>query len=189
MDIFNPFLTEPDPEAGEEDDEDAIRARAPQDLDARLPAPGGEAVDASHREDVPPMEAILPDLALVEASHREDVPPMEDMLLNREDDEPEAIIDHAWLLVLGKWSKHVSSEIAKQVVTVIMLAPNVEGYTTRGVTVTSVPVGKVAQFITSRHHVPSQAEWRRVAVQLREEDQWNWTGPLEHWAAMPHPNL
>ena len=60
IDIFNPFLTEPDPEVGEEDDEDAIRARAPQDLDARddivhLPAPGGEAVDALHREDGPPM--------------------------------------------------------------------------------------------------------------------------------------
>ena len=95
LDIFNPFLTEPDPEAGEEDDEDAIRARAPQDLDARIPAPVGEAIEALHREDVPPMEAILPDPALVEAPHREDVPPMEDMLPNSEDDEPEAIIDHA----------------------------------------------------------------------------------------------
>ena len=59
IDIFNPFLMEPDPEVGEEDDEDAIRAHAPQDLDAsddrvHLPAPGGEAGDALHREDGPP---------------------------------------------------------------------------------------------------------------------------------------
>ena len=82
----------------------------------------------------------------------------------------------------------VSSEVAKQVVTTIMLAPDVEGYTSRGVTVTSIPVGKVAQFITSRHHVPSEAERRRTAVQLREEDKWYWTGPVENWTTVPHPN-
>ena len=140
------------------------------------------------REDGPPMEVNLPDPALGEAPHREDVPPMEDMLPPRDADEPEPITDPAWSLNLGKWSKHVSSEIAKQVVTTIMLAPDVEGYTTRGVTVNSVPVGQVAQFITSRHHVPSEADWRRTAVQLREEDQWYWTGPVENWATMPHPN-
>ena len=189
---------EPDPEVGEEDDEDAIRARAPQDLDAsddriHLPGPGGDADDvlhrgdgpptevivpdpalceALHREDGPPTEVTLPDPALGEAPHRKDVSPTEDMLPPRDADEPEPITDPAWSLNLTKWSKHVSSEVAKQVVTTIMLAPDVEGYTTRGVTVTSVPVGKVAQFITSRHHVPSEAEWRRTAVQLREEDKW-----------------
>ena len=61
-----------------------------------------------------------------------------------------------------------------------MLAPDVEGFTTLGVTVNSVPVGKVAQFITSRHHVPSEADLRRTAVQLREEDQWYWTGQVEN---------
>ena len=73
---------EPDPEVGEEDDDDDIRARAPQDLDAsddrvHLPAPGGEAGDALHREDGPPMEVVLPEPALGEVPLREDGPPME----------------------------------------------------------------------------------------------------------------
>ena len=37
VDIFHPFLIESDPQDGEEEDQDAIRARAPQDLDARIP--------------------------------------------------------------------------------------------------------------------------------------------------------
>ena len=68
-----------------------------------------------------------------------------------------------------------------------MNAPDVEGFTTRGVTVCSVPVGAVAKLITSRHHVPSQAEWRCTAVLLREEDTWYWTEPMEHWASLPCP--
>ncbi len=68
-----------------------------------------------------------------------------------------------------------------------MNAPDVEGFTTRGVTVCSVPSGTEAKLITSRHHVPSQAEWRRTVVQLREEeDVWYWTEPIEHWGSKPN---
>ncbi len=70
-----------------------------------------------------------------------------------------------------------------------MIAPDVEGFTTRGVTVSSVPMGAVARLITSRHHVPSQAEWRRTAVLLREEETWYWAGPVENWATLSDPNL
>ena len=65
-----------------------------------------------------------------------------------------------------------------------MMAPDVEGYTTRGVTVNSVPAGAIAHLLTARRHVPSQAEWRRTAVLLREEDTWYWAGPIEHWASL-----
>ena len=68
-----------------------------------------------------------------------------------------------------------------------MNAPDVKGYTTRGVTVCSVPVGSQARLITSRHHVPSQADHRRTALQLREEDSWYWDGPVEHWVSLPDP--
>ena len=67
-----------------------------------------------------------------------------------------------------------------QVKRMVLQAPDVDGFTTRGVTVCSVPVGTNAKLITSRHHVPSQAEWRRTAVLLREEDTWYWTEPMEH---------
>ena len=69
----------------------------------------------------------------------------------------------------------------------LLTAPDVPGFTTRGVTVTSVLVGAEARLITSRHHVPSQAEWRRTAVLLREEDTWHWAGPLEHWSVLADP--
>ena len=35
--------------------------------------------------------------------------------------------------------------------------------------------------------MPSQAEWRRTAVLLREGDTWYWTEPMERWASLPCP--
>ena len=67
------------------------------------------------------------------------------------------------------------------------MAPEVEGFNTRGVTVNAVPLGAKAHKITSRHHVLSQANWRRTAVLTREADEWYWTGPIEEWEQLPDP--
>ena len=107
----------------------------------------------------------------------------------KDSDDPVPIADDKWIQSLQTWSKHVSSEIPKQVVVTLMIAPDVESFTTRGVTLNSVPVGAVARLITSRHHVPSQAEWRRTAVLLREEETWYWAGPVENCATLQHPTL
>ena len=192
LDIFNPLLIEPDPEAGEESDEAAILARAPQDLDARIVlevAPpekadepelqdgplGGMETPIAHTLEPPPM--VPPPMADV---HHE---------ILDEDGTPEGgrITDVAWLTAFKQWSKNVSSEEVKQKVVTIMNAPDVKGYTTRGVTVCSVPAGSQAHLITSRHHVPSQAEYRRTALQVREEDDWYWDCPVEHWVSLPDP--
>ena len=227
-DIFNPMLIEEDPEADEESDREMLQARAPPDLDARIPRDGmetppitphpseqAEEVRGEDREDglhrvefhAPP----IPGLKEREDSlPREATPPPPSdpspVVREREDSLPreaispppsepdgtigtEKVTDKKWNVAFKWWCRHISSEEPKQVVVTLMNAPEVEGFTTRGVTVCSVPSGTEAKLITSRHHVPSQAEWRRTAVQLREEeDVWYWTEPIEHWASKPNAN-
>ena len=186
VDIFNPFLIESDPQDGEEEDQDAIRARAPQDLDACIPLlddpvepPVAHLSGGAETPIINPLGG--------EAPHWEDRSPREAVFPGEDFEDPSPINEDTWISALKTWCKHVSCEVPKQVVVTLMTAPDVEGYTTRGVTVTSVPIGAEARLINSRHHVPSQAEWRRTAVLLREEDIWYWAGPLEHWAVLPDP--
>jgi hypothetical protein len=120
------------------------------------------------------------------------VPPPLDPAHHREPVEHDGAEDHKiadvrWLAAFKQWCKTISSEELKQKVVTLMNAPDVPGYTTRAVTVCAVPVGSRARLITSRHHVPSQAEHRRTALQLREEDSWYWDGPVEHWASLLDP--
>ena len=208
-DLFNPMLIEADPEADEESDMETLKARAPPDLDARIPRDGmetppipphpselAEEVRVEDREDGPGREDDL-DRAEVLAPptpvmrEREDSLPREATPpLPSEPDvavAPVKVTDEKWNVAFKWWCRHISSEVPKQVVVTLMNAPDIEGFTTRAVTVCSVPSGTEAKLITSRHHVPSQAEWRRTAVQLREEeDIWYWTEPIEHWASKPN---
>ena len=187
LDIFNPLLIEPDPEAGEESDEAAILARAPQDLDARIlleSAPlGGMETPMAQEEPLGGLETPIFHVQappLVAEVHHES---------EADEVEPEEIkvTDLRWLDAFKQWSKNVSSEEAKQKVVMLINAPDVKGYTTRGVTICSIPVGSQAHLITSRHHVPSQAEYRRTVLQVREEDSWYWNDSVEHWASLPDP--
>ena len=147
MYIFNPFLIESDPQDGEEEDQDAVRARAPQDLDARIPLPddtvtppgfhplggaetpiinplGGE---APLREDSSPREAVLPGEDFDEAHPREDRSPREAVLPGEDFEDPSIITDDTWISALKTWCKHVSCEVPKQVVVTLMTAPDIEG--------------------------------------------------------------
>ena len=130
-DIFNPMLIEPDPEDGEESDEEAIKARAPPDLDARLPLenlPAGGAEtpqvsphpsgreDALDREDGLPREAIPP--STPEAEEKEDSLPREAMPPPPPDPDlskdPTKITDEKWNKAFKWWCRHISSEEPKQ---------------------------------------------------------------------------
>ena len=169
--IFNPLLIDRDPEAGDESDEEAISARAPPGLDARVPLE----LPASGGMDTPP--APEPDPPVIVDDHHD----LETEVALPKEPEETKVTNVAWL------EAHVSSEEAKQKVITLMMVPDVKGFTTRGVTVSSVPGGSQTHLITSRHHVPSQAEYRRTASQVREEDSWYWTGPVEHWASLIDP--
>ncbi len=184
-DIFNPMLIEPDPEEGEEEGQEAIQARAPPDLDARIPLPremdpmprkaprdGGAETPRIVAPQSPPTEwKVLPSLR-GDSLPREAVSPLSPP--SDLSDDPEQIKDDRWINALKLWCRHVSSEEPKQVVVMLQTWKTVLPEVSR---FCSVPLGASANQITFRHHVPSQAEWRRTAIQLREEDTWYWAGP------------
>ena len=111
IDIFNPLLDETDPFDVEEKKEESLRARAPQDLDARVPLSGTDTPLADppqepepigEREDCPPREAAQPDPP-VPPPERTKGPPTPRY-------SSEHIDDEVWLDCFQRWTKNVSSE-------------------------------------------------------------------------------
>ena len=101
-DIFNPMLIEPDPEDGEESDEEAVKARAPPDLDARLPLenlPAGGAETPpinTHPPESPAKRAHEDDreddLGREDGLPREVIPPPTPVIDDKEDSLPREAI-------------------------------------------------------------------------------------------------
>ena len=105
------MLIEPDPEEGEEDDQEAIQARAPPDLDARIPFHKEEdplPLEGEHQGGAEtPIREIAPQSP---PADREDVIRREDSLLREAiphsplhsdtSDDPEQITDYKWINAL-----------------------------------------------------------------------------------------
>ena len=121
LDIFNPLLIDRDPEEGDESDEEAIAARAPPDLDARVPL------------ELPPIGGMDTPLA-PEPPHKVIVDEPHDLeadVASPKEAEETKVTNALWLEAFSAWSKKVSSEEVKRKVVTLMMAPDVKGFTTR----------------------------------------------------------
>ena len=102
VDIFNPFLIESDPQDGQEEDQDALRARAPQGLDARVPLPEAPVIPpVVHPSGGAETPNINPRGG--EALHREDRSPREAVVPREDFEDPSIITDVTWISALKTW--------------------------------------------------------------------------------------